>query len=226
MNKLPIEKQIQVIQLLLEGIGLKSASAQADVSINTTTKLLLSVGKACEKFHHLKVKGLTHKLVALDQIWSIRDTHSKMDLDNIQGTHGNHDIWTWVAVGDEDKIVLSWYVGSKDSCSENIIVKDIFTRTCDTAQLVWKSNPKAHKPTIAVHQRIYPDKPSTKKREEKITNLYYALALHFVYFNFCKIDQASNFTPAMRAGIIQTVMNVEDIIGLLENNLKGAHNIN
>jgi len=47
MNKLPIEKRVQILSLLVEGNSLRSCSRIADVSINTVTKLLVDVGMAC-----------------------------------------------------------------------------------------------------------------------------------------------------------------------------------
>lgn len=58
MNKLPIEKRVQIITLLVEGNSLRACSRIADVSINTVTKLLVNVGAACEKFHNDKVIGI------------------------------------------------------------------------------------------------------------------------------------------------------------------------
>ena len=55
MNKLPLSKRVQIINLLVEGSSLRAASRIADVSINTVTKLLIEVGKACEQFHNEKV---------------------------------------------------------------------------------------------------------------------------------------------------------------------------
>jgi len=63
MNKLPIEKRVQIVQLLVEGNSLRSTSRIADVSINTVTKLL--VGRACEKFHNdtvVKLHSKTHSM--------------------------------------------------------------------------------------------------------------------------------------------------------------------
>lgn len=221
MNKLPFEKQVQVIQLLLDGVSLMSVSKQADVSINTTTKLLLRIGQACEKFHNIRVKGLPQKQVVIDQIWSVRGPLTKKQLKNWQGKKSNDDIWTWIAVGRTDNLVLSWLVGRNDSSSADAIVKDILSKTCDTGELVWKSNRQILNPADPVHQSRSQKEPYIAERADKISNFFHALALHFVYFNFCKLDQESNMTPAMRAGIMQTVMNVEDIIGLLETKLAG-----
>jgi IS1 family transposase len=44
-----------------------------------------------------------------------------------------------------------------------------------------------------------------------------ALALHFMYYNFCRIHQTLRVTPAMEAGISDHVWDLKEIIGLLSN---------
>ncbi len=70
MNKLPIEKRVQIINLLVEGNSLRSTSRIADVSINTVTKLLVDVGRACDKFHSETVRNVTTKRIQCDELWS------------------------------------------------------------------------------------------------------------------------------------------------------------
>ena len=47
MNRLPIEKRVRIVGMLIEGNSLRATSRLADVSINTVTKLLVDVGSAC-----------------------------------------------------------------------------------------------------------------------------------------------------------------------------------
>lgn len=70
MNKLPIAKRTQIIQLLVEGTSLRATSRIADVSINTVTKLLVDVGAACQQFHNDTVINVNSKRVQCDEIWS------------------------------------------------------------------------------------------------------------------------------------------------------------
>lgn len=51
---------------------------------------------------------------------------------------------------------------------------------------------------------------------KKIENLEYAVALHFMYYNFVRIHKALKVTPAMEAGVTDHLWNIEDIIKLLE----------
>jgi len=51
---------------------------------------------------------------------------------------------------------------------------------------------------------------------KKLDNLRAAVALHFMHYNFCRIHQTTRITPAMAAGVVDNVWEVEDMIGLLE----------
>lgn len=51
---------------------------------------------------------------------------------------------------------------------------------------------------------------------KKIQNLEYAVALHFMYYNFCRIHQTLRISPAMAAGMSDRLWDIEDIIKLLE----------
>ncbi len=52
---------------------------------------------------------------------------------------------------------------------------------------------------------------------KKIENHYHAIALHFVYYNFCKIHKTSRVTTAMEAKLTKRVMSIEDIVKLTDN---------
>ena len=51
----------------------------------------------------------------------------------------------------------------------------------------------------------------TNAFSKNIENHGYAIALHFVYYNFCKIQRSLSITPAMQAGLMKKPMTIEDI---------------
>lgn len=55
----------------------------------------------------------------------------------------------------------------------------------------------------------------TNAFSKKIENLGHAVALHFMYYNFCRIHQSLRVTPALAAGVINHLWEIEDIISLL-----------
>ena len=58
----------------------------------------------------------------------------------------------------------------------------------------------------------------TNAFSKKIENLRYAVALHFMHYNFCRIHQSLRVTPAMEAGISDHVWSIEEIADLLNSN--------
>jgi hypothetical protein len=53
---------------------------------------------------------------------------------------------------------------------------------------------------------------------KKIENLNWAVALHFMHYNFCRIHKALRVTPAMAAGLSTRLWELEDILNLLKEN--------
>ena len=135
MNRLPLAKRTQIINLLCEGTSLRATSRLADVSINTVTKLLVEVGKACQKYHDEHVKNLTAKRVQCDEIWSFVYAKDKNIPEEKQGLHGIGSIWTWVAMDSESKLTISWLVGNRDAEFANMFIQDVKARLANRVQL-------------------------------------------------------------------------------------------
>jgi len=275
MNKLPIEKRVQIIQLLVEGNSLRATSRIADVSINTVTKLLVDVGRACEKFHNETVKGIKAKRVQADEVWSF--CYAKQKNVTQEMPEGAGDVWTWTAIDADTKLVISWLVGSRDADAASSFMNDIAMRLdsrvqlttdghkvyvdavgdnfgsyIDYAQLVklygaaegTNTNERKYSPsecngtkknvvignpdpehistsyverqnlTLRMHNRRFTR--LTNAFSKKLENHCYAIALHFVYYNFVKIHKTLRVPPAMEAKLIKRLMTIEDIVRLAD----------
>jgi IS1 family transposase len=55
----------------------------------------------------------------------------------------------------------------------------------------------------------------TNAFSKKVENLAYSVALHFMYYNFCRIHQTLRVTPAMEAGVADHVWDIKEILALL-----------
>ena len=51
---------------------------------------------------------------------------------------------------------------------------------------------------------------------KKAENHAYAISLHFMYYNFCRIHKSLDVTPAMEAGVTDRLWDIEDIVSLLD----------
>lgn len=278
MNKLPIEKRVQIITLLVEGNSLRSTSRIADVSINTVTKLLCDVGAACEKFHDEKVREVKSQRIQCDEIWSFIYSKEK-NVDKIKSAPdgGAGDAWTWTAIDADTKLVLSWAVGDRSAVTANRFMQDVAMRLANKVQLTTDGH-KAYLEAVfgafdtdidfaqlvklygapdgtTQTERKYSPNECTGARKEvitgnpdvkhistsyverqnltmrmhmrrftrltnafskKIDNHCFAIALHFVYYNWVKQHKTLRITPAMAAGLTKRFMSIEDIVRLTD----------
>jgi hypothetical protein len=111
MNKLPLEKRVQILTMLVEGSSLRSISRVCKVSINTVTKLLVDAGTACAALHDEKVRAVAAKNIQCDEIWSFSYAKQKNVRDAKSAPEGAGDIWTWTAIDGDSKTIVSWHVG-------------------------------------------------------------------------------------------------------------------
>jgi len=133
MNKLPIEKRVQIINLLAEGSSLRATSRICDVSINTVTKLLVDVGRACQTFHNEMVRDITCQKCQADEIWSFVYSKEKNVPENKEGEAG--DVWTFVGIDADAKLVISWLVGARDLDTATMFMGDLAYRVKNRMQL-------------------------------------------------------------------------------------------
>ncbi|QQR85739.1 MAG: DDE-type integrase/transposase/recombinase [Flavobacteriales bacterium] len=125
MNRLPLAKQVQIISMLVEGSSLRSTSRVCDVSINTVIKLLVDVGRACEKFHDETVRKVTVKNLQCDEIWSFVYAKQKNVTDDMEAAG---DVWTWTALDSDTKLMVSWFVGARDAHAAYEFLTDVRSR--------------------------------------------------------------------------------------------------
>jgi len=56
----------------------------------------------------------------------------------------------------------------------------------------------------------------TNAFSKKIENHCFALALHFLYYNFVRVHQTLKTTPAMAAGVTKRLWEMKDVVDMLE----------
>ncbi|WP_428327596.1 IS1 family transposase [Mucilaginibacter sp.] len=82
------------------------------------------------------------------------------------------------------------------------------------ADLVSTSYVERQNLTMRMHMRRFTR--LTNAFSKKMENHCYAIALHFVYYNFGKIHKTLRVTPAMEAKLTKDVMTIEDIVRLAD----------
>ena len=144
MNKLSTSKRAQVVAALVEGCSIRSTVRMTGVAKNTVAKLLVDLGRVCSEFQDQTLRNLGCKRLQLDEIWSFCYSKQKNNPTHRKGEFGYGDVWTWVAIDADTKLVPSWLVGSRDAGCAEAFVNDLASRLTSRVQLTTDG----HKPYL------------------------------------------------------------------------------
>lgn len=142
MNKLNIEKQVQIVNCLVEGNSLRSTSRMTGVAINTVVKLLVDLGKACAEYQQKNLVNLPCKTIQCDEIWAFVYAKEKNVPESLKGKAG--DVWTWTAICADTKLICSFMVGNRDAWAAKLFMEDLAGRLTNRVQLTTDG----HKPYL------------------------------------------------------------------------------
>jgi len=112
MNRLENDERIRVVAALVEGNSIRSTSRMTGVARNTVTKLLVDLGSACMKFHDEHVRNVRVKRLQCDEIWAYIGAKAK-NVSAEKKEIGWGDIWTWVGIDADTKLVVSYLIGGR-----------------------------------------------------------------------------------------------------------------
>src|SRR5256886_4694371 len=279
MNCLDTETRAKVVNCLIEGCSIRATVRMTGVAKNTVVKLLADIGSACGAYHNQTVRNLkVHRLQA-DEIWCFVGAKAKnVRLEKKQQGWG--DIWTWVGIDADTKLVVSYLVGGRDGgwatefmedCASRIsnrvqittdghrvyldAVENAFGAEIDYAQLqkiygAVPENETRYSPSriIGADMKVVSGDPDpnhvstsyverqnlsmrmsirrftrlTNAFSKKLENHAAAVALWFMYYNFCRLHSTLRVTPAMESGISDHVWNIEEMCALLPDSRRSA----
>lgn len=112
MNTLTKDERIRVVAALVEGNSIRSTSRMTGVARNTVTKLLVDLGAACMIFHDKNVRNVRVRRLQCDEIWSYVGAKAR-NVTPEKKEIGWGDIWTWVGLDADTKLVVSYLVGGR-----------------------------------------------------------------------------------------------------------------
>jgi len=278
MNQLTREKRIRVLAALVEGNSIRSTVRMTGISKNTVTKLLCDIGRVCEQYQNKVMVDLPCNRIQVDEIWSFCHSKEKNVPEELKGHLGYGDVWTWVAIDADTKLVPTWLIGGRDAGWATAFLKDLAKRLRHRVQLtsdghraylsavedafggevdyatlikLYGKERKAEQkysptPMVGCQLAVINGNPDTRhistsyvERQnltmrmnmrrftrltngfsKKVENLHWAVSLHFMYYNFCRIHKTLKVTPAMEAGVSDHLWELGDIVELLENKEK------
>jgi len=136
MNKLDTAKRAQIVSGIVEGCSIRSISRMTGASKNTIVKLLVELGAACMAYMDEALVNLSCKRVQVDEIWSFCYAKQKNVTPEIKAKNpAAGDVWTWVAIDADTKLIPCWIVGPRDNTTARIFVSDLASRLANRIQL-------------------------------------------------------------------------------------------
>ena len=269
MNVLPIEKQIQIVNALVEGNSIRATARMVGVEHKTVMRVLLRVGDHCARLLNERMRRLPCKVVQMDEIWTYVGKKEKQVRPD-ENPEQMGDQYVFVSMDSETKLIPNFRVGKRNAANAWYFVQDLQARMANRIQLTsdgfrpYKDavedafgmevdyamlvkmysdsgqadtryspgeivdarpipitgNPKPNlistshieRQNLTIRMQLRRFTRLTNAFSKKLENLKAALALHFAWYNFCRVHSSLRVTPGMAAGVTDTIWPVEVLL--------------
>ncbi len=135
MNRLSTAERAAVVRALVEGNSIRATCRITGHAKGTVLSLLNDMGAVCTTFQSGALRGLKCQRVQCDEIWSFCYAKDKNVPDSKKGQWGYGDVWTWTALCQDTKLIVSWHIGPRDARSADLFVSDLASRVEGPVQL-------------------------------------------------------------------------------------------
>jgi IS1 family transposase len=134
MKRLNRAEQIRIVAALVEGNSIRSTSRMTGIARNTVTKLLVDLGIASMRFHDEHVRNVPTRRLQCDEIWAYIGAKAK-NVSAAKKEIGWGDVWTWVGIDADTKLVVSYLVGGRGADWATDFMKDAASRIRGRVQI-------------------------------------------------------------------------------------------
>lgn len=152
MNTLSQSDRVRIIKALVEGNSLRSVSRMTDIARNTITKLLVDLGEACMRYHDIHVRNVRVRRLQCDEIWAYIGAKAR-NVKPEKKEIGWGDVWTWVALDADTKLVVSYLVGGRGADWAHDFMEDCASRVAGHLRLQVTTD--GHKPYLEAVENAF-----------------------------------------------------------------------
>jgi len=136
MNTLSREQRVQVINCLIEGCSIRSTVRMTGVAKKTVMRLLREVGEVCASYQDRVFRNLPCRRIQVDELWAFVYCKEKNVTTAIAEKNPKAgDVWLWVAIDADTKLVPSWLLGGRDAGYAFQFISDLQSRLASRVQL-------------------------------------------------------------------------------------------
>jgi IS1 family transposase len=151
MNRLSSKERAAIIRALVEGNSLRSVTRITGHSINTVSKLLVELGAAATLYQDKALRNLPATRIECDEIWAFCYAKNRNVPAEHEGEWGFGDVWTWVALDPDTKLVCTWLVGKRDGPDAMLFLNDLGRRLANRVQITTDG----HRPYIVAIEQTF-----------------------------------------------------------------------
>src|ERR1039457_5645066 len=134
MNCLDNQTRARVVGCLLECCSVRATVRLTGVSKPTILKLLADLGNSCAAYHDRHVRNLKVRRLQADEIWEFVGAKAR-NVSVEKKQEGWGDIWTWVGIDADTKLVVSYLVGGRDAGWAYDFMEDCASRISSRVQI-------------------------------------------------------------------------------------------
>ncbi len=120
---------------LVEGNSIRATCRMTGVAKSTILRLLVALGEACAAYQDRTLRGLYCRRVQCDEVWAFCHAKQKNVPAKKRGQFGYGDVWTWVALDADSKLVVCWHLGLRDADDALALMNNLATRVRHRIQL-------------------------------------------------------------------------------------------
>jgi len=114
---------------------MRSTQRLTGAAKKTVERLLVSAGNACTDAHDKLVHNVKAERVQLDEIWAFCYAKAKNVPKAKAAPACAGDVWTWVAIDADTKLIISWFTGTREEVSAQLFLTDLHSRLANRVQL-------------------------------------------------------------------------------------------
>ncbi len=133
-NILPIEKKAAVVSMLCEGSSIRSVERVTGIHRDTIMRLGVRMGEGCKRIMDEKLRNLDSRVIEVDEVWEFVGMKQKT-ANLTEAGEGMGDVWTWIALDAETKLVPAFAVGARNQVMADLFIEDLAARLSHRVQI-------------------------------------------------------------------------------------------
>ena len=153
------------------------------------------------------------------------------------------NVWTWTALDVDSKLIISYLVGGRGGEYAKIFMRDLADRldgrvelTTDaytpyqaaveeafsghvdygTTEMEGVSNSFVERQNLTMRMSMKRFARQTNAHSKKFENHVHMVSLYFLHYNWCRIHRTIRCTPAMEAGLTDTLYDTEWLAWMID----------